>query len=42
MRFGKQTSIPTAEQSLRGRTETMSVPSAHYVNGHSLVGPWRG
>jgi peptide-methionine (S)-S-oxide reductase len=40
MRFGKQMSIPTAEQSLPGRTETMSVPSAHYVNGHPLVGPW--
>ena len=40
MRFGKQMSIPTAEQSLPGRTETMPVPSAHYVNGHPLVGPW--
>ena len=40
MRFGKQMSIPTAEQSLPGRTETMPVPSAHYVNGHALAGPW--
>jgi peptide-methionine (S)-S-oxide reductase len=40
MRYGKPTSIPTPEQALPGRSETMPVPSAHYVNGNPLVGPW--
>jgi len=40
MRFGKQLTLPTPEQALRGRTETMPVPSTHFVNGHPLVGPW--
>ncbi len=40
MRFGKPTTIPTADEALPGRTETMPVPSAHFVNGHPLVGPW--
>ena len=40
MRFGKPLLIPTPEQALPGRTETMPVPSAHFINGHPLVGPW--
>ena len=40
MRFGKPLTIPTADQALAGRTETMPVPAAHFVNGHPLVGPW--
>jgi len=32
--------LPTAEEALPGRTESMAVPSAHHVNGHPLVGPW--
>ena len=40
MRFGKPHLVPTPEQALPGRTETMPVPSAHFINGHPLVGPW--
>jgi peptide-methionine (S)-S-oxide reductase len=40
MRYGKPMSIPTPDQALPGRTETIPVPSAHYVNGNPLVGPW--
>ena len=40
MRFGKPMTIPTADEALPGRTESMPVPSAHYVNGNPLVGPW--
>jgi peptide-methionine (S)-S-oxide reductase len=40
MRFGKPATIPSADQALPGRTETMPVPAAHHVNGNPLVGPW--
>jgi peptide-methionine (S)-S-oxide reductase len=40
MRFGKPLTIPTPEESLPGRSETMPVPSAHFVNGNPLKGPW--
>jgi peptide-methionine (S)-S-oxide reductase len=40
MRFGKPLTIPSAEEALPGRSETMPVPSAHYVNGNPLRGPW--
>lgn len=40
MRFGKPLTIPTADEALPGRSETMPVPSAHYVNGNPLTGPW--
>jgi peptide-methionine (S)-S-oxide reductase len=40
MRFGKPATIPSADQALAGRTETMPVPAAHFVNGNPLVGPW--
>jgi peptide-methionine (S)-S-oxide reductase len=32
--------IPTAEQCLPGRAIKMPVPKEHYVNGHSLEGPY--
>jgi peptide-methionine (S)-S-oxide reductase len=32
--------MPTPEQSLPGRTESMPVPDAHFVNGHELVPPF--
>ena len=32
--------IPSPEQALPGRTDTMPVPAQHYVNGNPLVGPW--
>jgi peptide-methionine (S)-S-oxide reductase len=32
--------IPTAEQCLPGRAIKMPVPKEHYVNGHSLKGPY--
>jgi peptide-methionine (S)-S-oxide reductase len=32
--------VPTAEQSLPGRAIKMPVPERHYVNGHSLAGPY--
>jgi peptide-methionine (S)-S-oxide reductase len=32
--------LPTAEEALPGRTETMPVPEAHYVNGHPLRPPF--
>ena len=35
-----KTRMPDAEQSLPGRTEAMPVPSAHFVNGNPLAGPF--
>ncbi len=32
--------LPSAEQALPGRTEEMPVPTAHFVNGHPLKGPF--
>jgi peptide-methionine (S)-S-oxide reductase len=32
--------VPTAEQSLPGRAIKRPVPERHYVNGHSLAGPY--
>jgi peptide-methionine (S)-S-oxide reductase len=32
--------MPEPEEILPGREESMPVPSAHFVNGHPLVGPW--
>lgn len=40
MRFGKPLTIPTPDEALPGRSETMPVPSAHFVNGNPLKGPW--
>ena len=32
--------IPTAQQCLPGRAIKMPVPKEHYINGHSLAGPY--
>src|SRR5919199_4320831 len=38
--FGKKLSLPTPEEALPGRAETMPVPANHYVNGHPLLPPY--
>ena len=38
--FGRKPAMPTPEQSLPGRTETMAVPTTHFVNAHPLEGPF--
>lgn len=38
--FNKKTSMPSADEALPGRSETMPVPSKHYVNGNSLTPPF--
>lgn len=38
--FGKKLTIPTPEQALPGRAESMPVPSHHYVNGNPLKPPY--
>ena len=38
--MARNTSMPTAEHALPGRSETMPVPRRHYVNGHPLAGPF--
>ncbi|MBD1908700.1 peptide-methionine (S)-S-oxide reductase MsrA [Funiculus sociatus GB2-A5] len=38
--FGKKQTIPTPEQALPGRAESMPVPAGHYVNGHPLKPPF--
>jgi peptide-methionine (S)-S-oxide reductase len=38
--FGRKPEMPAAEQALAGRTDTMPVPAAHFVNGHPLEGPF--
>ncbi len=39
--FGrKKTDVPTPEEALPGRPETMEIPDRHFVNGHPLEGPW--
>jgi peptide-methionine (S)-S-oxide reductase len=32
--------MPTADEALPGRAESIEVPLRHYVNGQSLTGPW--
>ncbi|MBV9685707.1 MAG: peptide-methionine (S)-S-oxide reductase, partial [Alphaproteobacteria bacterium] len=32
--------VPRAEDCLPGRNEPMPVPERHFVNGHSLAGPY--
>ncbi len=32
--------VPTAQEALPGRAESVSVPAAHFVNGNSLVAPF--
>lgn len=38
--FGKKLSLPTPAEALPGRTEVMSVPEKHYVNGNPLKPPY--
>ena len=38
--FSRNLAIPTSEEALPGRAESMPVPSAHFVNGQPLVGPF--
>ncbi|MGB7413877.1 MAG: peptide-methionine (S)-S-oxide reductase MsrA, partial [Thermosynechococcaceae cyanobacterium] len=38
--FGKKLTLPTSEEALSGRSDTMPVPSTHFVNGHSLKAPF--
>jgi peptide-methionine (S)-S-oxide reductase len=38
--FGKPKTVPSAAESLPGRTERMPVPAAHFVNGHRLSPPF--
>ncbi|MFB2967349.1 peptide-methionine (S)-S-oxide reductase MsrA [Aerosakkonema sp. BLCC-F183] len=38
--FGKKLSLPTPEQALPGRGETMPVPAKHFVNGNPLKPPF--
>jgi peptide-methionine (S)-S-oxide reductase len=40
MIFKKSTSIPSKADALPGREDRMRVPSAHFVNGHPLEGPY--
>ena len=40
MFFDKKVKMPAKEDALAGRAERMEVPSAHYVNGHQLEGPF--
>ncbi|MEP4147393.1 MAG: peptide-methionine (S)-S-oxide reductase MsrA [Halioglobus sp.] len=36
----KKHAMPTSKTALPGRTEAMSVPDRHYVNGNTLCGPF--
>ena len=38
--FSRNLAIPTLEEALPGRAESMPVPSAHFVSGQPLVGPF--
>lgn len=38
--FGKKLTIPTPEEALPGRAESIPVPSHHYVNGNPLKPPY--
>ncbi|MBE9115683.1 peptide-methionine (S)-S-oxide reductase MsrA [Lusitaniella coriacea LEGE 07157] len=38
--FGKKNSLPTAEEALPGRAQSMPVPEKHYVNGNPLKPPF--
>jgi peptide-methionine (S)-S-oxide reductase len=41
MFFGRDKSkLPTADEALAGRDETMAVPAAHVVNFHAIAPPW--
>lgn len=38
--FGKKLTLPTADDALPGRADTMPVPGSHFVNGHPLKAPY--
>lgn len=38
--FGKKSTLPTPEQALPGRAESMPVPAKHHVNGNPLKPPF--
>lgn len=38
--FGKKSGLPKPEEALPGRSQTMSVPANHFVNGHPLKPPF--
>jgi peptide-methionine (S)-S-oxide reductase len=38
--FGRKNHLPTPDEALPGRDETMPVPAAHFVNGHTLKPPF--
>jgi peptide-methionine (S)-S-oxide reductase len=38
--FGKKSSLPTPETALKGRTDPISVPDRHFVNGNALKPPY--
>ena len=38
--LGKPASIPSANEALRGREQTMPVPDKHHVNGNPLKPPF--
>jgi peptide-methionine (S)-S-oxide reductase len=38
--FKKKVNLPTASEALPGRSQTMPVPSQHYVNGNQLKPPY--
>jgi peptide-methionine (S)-S-oxide reductase len=38
--FGKKTAMPSPQEALPGRTEPISVPAQHFVNGHALRPPF--
>jgi peptide-methionine (S)-S-oxide reductase len=38
--FGKKPGMPTSETALPGRSQKMPVPTAHFVNGHPIQGPF--
>jgi len=38
--FGKSLKLPSRENALPGRDQRMSVPSAHFINGHRLEAPF--
>ncbi|MEH2265344.1 peptide-methionine (S)-S-oxide reductase MsrA [Nostoc sp.] len=38
--FGKKSVIPTPEEALSGRAQSMSVPATHYVNKNPLKAPF--
>jgi peptide-methionine (S)-S-oxide reductase len=39
-RFGRKPQMPSPEQALAGRAETMPVPATHFVNGNPLQPPF--